>query len=34
MTQWAHADMHFDAADKIDRVILYLDRAPINEATK
>jgi len=34
MTQWAHADMHFDAADKIDRVILYLDRAPINEASK
>jgi len=26
--------MHFDATDKIDRVIMYLDRAPINEATK
>jgi hypothetical protein len=34
MTQWIHADSHFDANDKIDRVIQYLDRAPINAATK
>jgi len=32
MQQMIHADMHFDAADKIDRVIQYLDRAPINVA--
>jgi hypothetical protein len=34
MAQWIHTDMHFDANDKIDRVIQYLDRAPINAATK
>ena len=34
MTQWIHTDMHFDANDKIDRVIQYLDRAPINAAMK
>lgn len=34
MVQWVHTDMHFDADDKIDRVIMYLDRAPINAATK
>jgi hypothetical protein len=34
MSQWMHTDMHFDASDKIDRVIQYLDRAPINAATK
>jgi hypothetical protein len=34
MAQWVHTDMHFDANDKIDRVIQYLDRAPINAATK
>ena len=34
MAQWIHTDMHFDASDKIDRVIQYLDRAPINAATK
>ena len=32
MQQWIHADMHFDATDKIDRMIQYLDRAPINAA--
>jgi hypothetical protein len=26
--------MHFDANDKIDRVLQFLDRAPINAATK
>ena len=33
MAQWIHTDMHFDANDKIDRVIQYIDRAPINAAT-
>ena len=33
MTQWTHTDIHFDANDKIDRVIQYLDRALINAAT-
>lgn len=32
MVQWIHTDMHFDANDKIDRVIQYLDRVPINAA--
>lgn len=32
MTQWIHTDSHFDANDKIDRVIQYLDRVPINAA--
>jgi hypothetical protein len=34
MAQWIHTDLHFDANDKIDRVIQFLDRAPINAATK
>jgi hypothetical protein len=32
MAQWIHTDMHFDASNKIDRFIQYLDRAPINAA--
>jgi hypothetical protein len=32
MTQWIHTDLHFDANDKIDRVIMYLDRVPIAAA--
>ncbi len=32
VTQWIHTDYHFDNADKIDRAIMYLDRAPINAA--
>jgi hypothetical protein len=32
MGQWIHTDMHFDANDKIDQVVQYLDRAPINAA--
>ena len=32
MVQWMHMDWHFNSADKIDRVIQYLDRAPINAA--
>jgi|SRR5450432_185535 len=34
MAQWIHTATHFDANDKIDRVIQFLDRAPINAATK
>lgn len=33
MTQWMHSDYHFDANDKIDRVIHYMDRALILAAT-
>jgi len=29
---WVHAMMHFDANDKIDRAIQFIDRAPINAA--
>jgi hypothetical protein len=29
---WVHADHHFNANDKIDRTIQYIDRAPINKA--
>ena len=32
MTQWIHTDMHFDANDKIDVVVMYLDRVPISAA--
>lgn len=32
ITQWIHTDFHFDGNEKIDRVIMYLDRAPINAA--
>ncbi len=32
MVQWMHMDLHFNSADKIDRSIHYLDRAPINAA--
>ncbi|MBK8518520.1 MAG: nuclear transport factor 2 family protein [Saprospiraceae bacterium] len=32
MTQWVHTDLHFDASDKIDIVIQYLDRTPIAAA--
>ncbi len=32
MTQWIHSDNHFDANGKIDRSIIYLDRAVINAA--
>jgi len=28
---WVHADAHFDGNDKIDRVIEYIDRAPIDK---
>jgi hypothetical protein len=29
---WVHTDYHFDANDKIDRAIQYIDMAPIKEA--
>jgi len=29
---WVHNDFHFDANDKIDQVVQYIDRAPINAA--
>jgi hypothetical protein len=32
ITQWIHTDYHFDSSDKIDIVVMYLDRAPINAA--
>jgi len=32
MVQWMHIDLHFDANDKIDRVVHYVDRVPINAA--
>ena len=31
---WVHTDHHFDANDKIDRSIQYIDMAPIKEAIK
>ena len=32
MIQYIHTVQHFDANDKIDRVVQYLDRVPINAA--
>lgn len=32
LTFWTHIDHHFDANDKIDRTIQYIDRAPVNAA--
>lgn len=29
---WVHTDMHYNSDDKIDLVIQYIDRAPINKA--
>ncbi len=29
---WTHVDQHFNEAGKVDRLIQYLDRAPINAA--
>jgi hypothetical protein len=34
MSQWIHTLMHFNNEDKIDRVLQFLDRAPINAAMK
>ena len=33
MHQWIHTDYHFDANDKIDQMIQYIDRSLINAAT-
>ncbi|MEP7164459.1 MAG: hypothetical protein ABI741_07190 [Ferruginibacter sp.] len=33
MVQWMHILMHFNSADKIDRAVHFMDRAPINAAT-
>jgi len=33
LVMWTHVDHHFDANDKIDRSIQYIDFAPINKAT-
>ena len=30
---WVHTDYHFDATDKIDRAVQYIDMAPIKAAT-
>jgi hypothetical protein len=32
LTFWVHTDFHFDSTNKIDRVIEYIDRAPLNKA--
>lgn len=32
MSQWVHNDFHFDANDKVDQVVQYIDRVPINAA--
>jgi len=32
LAMWVHTDYHFNQADKIDRQITYIDRAPINKA--
>ena len=29
---WVHTDFHYNSADKIDRAVQYIDRAPINAA--
>ena len=34
LTFWTHTDFHFNSNDQIDRVIQYIDRAPIMAATK
>jgi len=32
MSQWIHNAYHFDASDKIDQIVQFLDRAPISAA--
>lgn len=29
---WVHQDLHFNDQNKVDRVVMYMDRAPINSA--
>jgi hypothetical protein len=31
---WVHNDHHFDANDKVDRTVQYIDMAPVKEAVK
>ncbi len=31
---WVHTDYHFNSNNKVDRVVQYMDRAPINAAAK
>lgn len=33
LTFWVHTDMHFNNENKIDEIIQYIDRAPIQAAT-
>jgi hypothetical protein len=33
LTFWVHTDFHFDQNNKIDRIVQYIDRAPIQAAT-
>ena len=32
LTFWIHSDLHYNAEDKVDQYIQYIDRAPINAA--
>lgn len=32
LTYWVHTDIHYNERDQVDRVIQYIDRAPINAA--
>ncbi|ULQ54637.1 nuclear transport factor 2 family protein [Flavihumibacter fluvii] len=34
MIQLLHTDIHFNSSDQIDRVIMYIDRVPVNAAMK
>lgn len=29
---WVHQDLHYNDQDKVDRIVMYMDRAPINAA--
>jgi len=29
---WVHQDVHYDSNNKVDRLVMYMDRAPINAA--
>lgn len=32
LAMWIHNDLHFDASDKVDIFVQYIDRAPVNAA--
>jgi hypothetical protein len=34
MQQWMHADLHYNADGKVDRIIHYMDRGTIHSAEK